>query len=466
MFSTESSFIALKVIVTTIIFLSLSLVPARADDLTMMIEEHLASLGYDTGTVDGEADVKTAVAISQFQAEKGLEVTGKASPQLAGILAAEINSARPAAGESSETLPSEVPDLHPDEIKAAQQACLQQKVAEAQQAQQKKKKGLGSAFASLTKSVVKYGNNDLAEISADIYEAGATANDLAEAARELGISESDIADCQAPAAQVAGSAATAGATVASAPATHSPASAVATTSPAATVGQESTYAARKYFRDGSQWIAYLDAVIEKCQGTREGYSSRFDSLVSVAHPEYRAEAMARYLKQYSDYKQLIDTMPGPHTPLGPCSDLDEFKANANDSLDRLGPGCAKVYQCASTSTATMTSVQGTANASSPKSAAFEAAISRAQTLLEACKKILEENPGPSLGEFSGGRGSAPLPASDIERKQESNRIANTCVSECTGAKYRLDNARPDQPIEAFNSYVSACESSYSDASAL
>ena len=65
MFSTESSFITSKVIVTTTLFLSLSLVPARADDLTMMIEEHLASLGYDTGTVDGEAGVKTAVAISQ-----------------------------------------------------------------------------------------------------------------------------------------------------------------------------------------------------------------------------------------------------------------------------------------------------------------------------------------------------------------------------------------------------------------
>jgi hypothetical protein len=359
----------------------------------------------------------------------------------------------------------------------AKQACLQQKIAAAEHQQASKKKGLGGMFSSLSKTVAKYGNNEIAEVSSDLYEANATVEDLAATARDLGIADGEIAECtgSSSSSQVAAAASTAtgapassqgSATDASAPATHSPASAGAMTSPAAPVGQESTYAARKYFRNGAESIPSYDAVIEKCQGTREGYRSRFDSLVSVAHPEYHAEAMSRYDKQYSDYKQSTDAMPGPYTPLGPCSELDEFKANANDLLDRLGPGCAKVYQCARTSTATEPSVQGTADASSPKSAAFEAAISRAQTLLEACKQISEENPGVSLGEFTGGRGGDPMPADEFQLKQESHQIARTCVSQCAGAKSRLDNARPDQPIEAFNTYVSACESSYADAAAL
>ena len=73
-----------------------------ADDLTMMIEEKLAALGYDTGKVDGEADVMTVVAISQFQAEKGLDVTGKASPQLAGILLAEWDKSAASSTSTSE----------------------------------------------------------------------------------------------------------------------------------------------------------------------------------------------------------------------------------------------------------------------------------------------------------------------------------------------------------------------------
>ena len=65
---------------------------AVADDLTRMIEEKLAALGYDTGEVDGESTTETVVAISQYQAEKGMDVTGEASPQLAGILSADVKA--------------------------------------------------------------------------------------------------------------------------------------------------------------------------------------------------------------------------------------------------------------------------------------------------------------------------------------------------------------------------------------
>jgi hypothetical protein len=62
-----------------------------SDDLTQMVQNHLQALGYDPGNTDGDLSVQTTIAISQFQAETGLEVTGEVTPQLAGILAAEVD---------------------------------------------------------------------------------------------------------------------------------------------------------------------------------------------------------------------------------------------------------------------------------------------------------------------------------------------------------------------------------------
>ena len=62
--------------------------PASGDQLTQRIQRDLVALGYDPGSINGEMTVDTAVAISKFQAENGMDVSGEASPQLAGILAA------------------------------------------------------------------------------------------------------------------------------------------------------------------------------------------------------------------------------------------------------------------------------------------------------------------------------------------------------------------------------------------
>jgi hypothetical protein len=63
----------------------------HADALTEIIQQDLTTLGYATGGTDGEMNVETAVAISQFQAERGMDVTGEVTPQLAGVLKAAIN---------------------------------------------------------------------------------------------------------------------------------------------------------------------------------------------------------------------------------------------------------------------------------------------------------------------------------------------------------------------------------------
>jgi hypothetical protein len=62
------------------------------DNLLQSVQLHLEALGISPGNTDGEASLQTAIAISQFQAEKGLEVTGEASPVLLGVLAAEVDS--------------------------------------------------------------------------------------------------------------------------------------------------------------------------------------------------------------------------------------------------------------------------------------------------------------------------------------------------------------------------------------
>jgi hypothetical protein len=57
-----------------------------------LIQGYLEQLGYDPGPATGQLNQQTEIAISQYQAEKGMEVTGLPSPQLAGILQAEVDA--------------------------------------------------------------------------------------------------------------------------------------------------------------------------------------------------------------------------------------------------------------------------------------------------------------------------------------------------------------------------------------
>jgi len=78
--------------VTLAVAMTLLAAPAGADDLTAIIQVDLQTLGYDPGGTDGEMTVQTAVAISKFQAENSLAVTGEASPQLAGVIKAALKN--------------------------------------------------------------------------------------------------------------------------------------------------------------------------------------------------------------------------------------------------------------------------------------------------------------------------------------------------------------------------------------
>ena len=63
-----------------------------APNVVQIVQRHLVTLGYDPGNTDGELTKQTVVAISQYQAANGMEVTGQATPQLAGILSAAVDA--------------------------------------------------------------------------------------------------------------------------------------------------------------------------------------------------------------------------------------------------------------------------------------------------------------------------------------------------------------------------------------
>ena len=172
---------------------------AIADDLTKIIQQDLVTLGYDPGNTDGEATTQTIVAISKFQAENNLDVTGEASPQLAGVIKAAIKQ-KNAPAAAAQALSTPAPPQDAAALQAAQQACLQEKIA-ANQESNKKKRGFGSLMRAVSRTASRVGGDaayDIARTTHDIYGVNATAADLESAAKDLGLAESDLEECRNP----------------------------------------------------------------------------------------------------------------------------------------------------------------------------------------------------------------------------------------------------------------------------
>lgn len=162
---------------------------AGGDPLVQSIQRDLIALGYDPGSPDGTMRTPTIVAISKFQAENQLEVTGEATPQLAGILAAK----RDAAGGSGASSGAKTQPLE-----QAQQECLQAKI----DAAKKKKRAFGRVMRAAANTASRYGGSSVSreveQASQEAYKADATAKDLEEAADALGLSEADVEACRNP----------------------------------------------------------------------------------------------------------------------------------------------------------------------------------------------------------------------------------------------------------------------------
>ncbi len=171
---------------------------SHADELTQIVQQDLTALGYDTGGVDGNPGTKTVIAVSRFQAEHGLEVTGEITPQLAGRIKAAMSQGSAAGSAQPATIS---PAQAQADLKARQEACLQEKIAAAQKASQMKS-GLSKLFSAVSRTASRYGGSDVAsDISTTANDASsinATITDLEGAAKDLGISQSDIDACQNP----------------------------------------------------------------------------------------------------------------------------------------------------------------------------------------------------------------------------------------------------------------------------
>jgi len=175
---------------------------AGADDLTRTIQKDLVALGYDPGNIQGEATTQTAVAISTFQAEHDLEVTGEVSPQLAGVIKAELKKrSQPAAPASAPAAAATAPAAAPagGGMTAAQSLCLQEKI-EAREEAQKKKRGFGRLLSAVSRTSSQFGAGglagEIARTSGDIYAANATAEDIQAAAEDLGLTEEEVEACR------------------------------------------------------------------------------------------------------------------------------------------------------------------------------------------------------------------------------------------------------------------------------
>ncbi len=157
------------------------------DPLVQSIQRDLIALGYDPGSADGKVSTPTIVAISKFQAENGLEVTGEATPQLAGILAAKRDAAGGAgSGGNAQSL------------EEAQKVCLQQKI----DAAKKKKRAFGRVMKAAANSASRYGgskvSSEVEKASQEAYRVDATAKDLEEAADAMGLTKEDVEACRNP----------------------------------------------------------------------------------------------------------------------------------------------------------------------------------------------------------------------------------------------------------------------------
>lgn len=84
-----------------------------------------------------------------------------------------------------------------DEKAAARKACLAKASEQAREAQEKaeKKRGLGRLMGAVTRTARRFGLDDIAQITRDVNDANATAEDMSVIADELGISESQVKEC-------------------------------------------------------------------------------------------------------------------------------------------------------------------------------------------------------------------------------------------------------------------------------
>jgi len=100
---------------------------------------------------------------------------------------------------NAETPPSTAAASSDDELAARQQACLEESAKQAQQQKNaEKKKGFGSLMGAVARTASRYGVGNMHAVTRDVYNANATAEDVATVANDLGITEDEVERCRNP----------------------------------------------------------------------------------------------------------------------------------------------------------------------------------------------------------------------------------------------------------------------------
>lgn len=174
---------------------------AQDTELVKSAQMDLISLGYEPGNIQGELDTATIVAVSKFQAENNMDVTGEVTPQLIGALrAAKSAPATAAAPAGAAAAPTAAPQQQLT-LQQRQQNCLQEKYAAAQEAN-KKKRGMMRLLSAVTRTSSQFGSGELAQTinqtASTAYNVNATADDLEAAGKDLGLTPDEMEECRNP----------------------------------------------------------------------------------------------------------------------------------------------------------------------------------------------------------------------------------------------------------------------------
>ena len=125
------------------------------------------------------------------------------NPDSAALQKMQVRAAMPAAGaasappaEASRPAPPVAEPAKP-QVQAAtpsQRACLEEKIRSKQEAQ-KQERGMGRLLGAVARAAGQLGGADIARAINDMFTAKSTADDLAAAARELGLTEDEVTAC-------------------------------------------------------------------------------------------------------------------------------------------------------------------------------------------------------------------------------------------------------------------------------
>lgn len=149
------------------------------------------------GGLEVVTEVQQILVNPDAEALRNVQLTAAAASMggTMGMSASAVTAMAPATPRPAPGAPASPAAAAPAASQDAYRACLEQKAAE-RQAAQKKKQGMGRLMGAAGRLAGRFGGADLARMFGDVQTTKATADDLSAAARDLGLTEDEIAACR------------------------------------------------------------------------------------------------------------------------------------------------------------------------------------------------------------------------------------------------------------------------------